>query len=119
MVKEKVSEGTLGRMPVVPKVLDQLPDGGRILPLLSPRQAQALDYVYTYSLTQRDYPSGPEIASRLGISKQAVTTIVNQLVAKGYLFRDRNVAQRNIRLTDLAVERMQLENGKTGTKDLF
>lgn len=90
-----------------------LPDGGRLLPVLSARQMEALRFIYDYAVEHRDYPTGPEIAERLGISKQGAASMVGTLVKKGYAFKDKNFSERNIRLTEVAIERMQREAGRS------
>lgn len=99
--------------------LGVLPDGGRLLPVLSERQAECLRFVYQYAVERRDYPLGTEIADHMGISKQAVTPLLNTLAKKGYLVRDRALIQRNIRLTAEAVEKMTRESGVGSTSDMF
>ncbi len=96
-----------------------LPDGGMLLPVLSDRQSECLRFIYHYAMTNRDYPLGTEIAEHLGISKQAVTAVVNTLLKKGYAIRDRSLAQRNIRLTKEALEKLSLEEGDESTPDMF
>jgi DNA-binding MarR family transcriptional regulator len=96
-----------------------LPDGGRLLPVLSERQAKCLRFVYDYAVERRDYPLGTEIAEHMGISKQAVTPLVNTLAKKGYVVRDRALIQRNIRLTAEAMEKMARESGSGLTSDMF
>jgi DNA-binding MarR family transcriptional regulator len=91
-----------------------LPGGGRVLPVLSPRQREALRYIHAYAEKNRDYPTGVEVAEVMGISKQAVASLLNSLVKKGYAYRDRTFAERNIRLTDIATERLQLDLGTSG-----
>lgn len=94
-----------------------LPDGGKLLPVLSAKQAECLRFIYQYTLQNRDYPLGTEIAEHMGVTKQAVTSVINALIKKGYAFRDRTVSQRNLRLTQEAVEKMTREEGST--PDLF
>lgn len=94
-----------------------LPDGGKLLPVLSEKQADCLRFIYQYALRNRDYPLGTEIAGHLGVTKQAVTSVLNALVKKGYVFRDTTVSVRNLRLTQEAVEKMTREEGST--PDLF
>lgn len=96
-----------------------LPDGGKLLPVLSDRQSDCLRFIYRYAMQNRDYPLGTEIAEHLGVTKQAVTSVVNALVRKGYVYRDRTLAQRNLRLTEGAAEKMKLEEGIGETPDLF
>jgi DNA-binding MarR family transcriptional regulator len=86
-----------------------LPDGGKLLPVLSERQAECLRFIYNYALQKRDYPLGVEVAEYLGVTKQAGTAILNALIKKGYVFRDRMLAQRNLRLTPEGLERMARE----------
>ena len=91
-----------------------LPDGGRLLPILTPRQLEILKFIYQYALKNRDYPTGPEIGEAMGMTKQAAANALETLTKKGYAWRDRSVTERNIRLTEAATERMELEAG-----DLF
>lgn len=94
-----------------------LPDGGRLLPVLSARQAEALRFIYDYAVEHRDYPTGPEIGLHLGMTKQGAASMLSTLVKKGYAFKDRNFSERNIRLTEVAIERMQREAGRS--EELF
>ncbi len=103
----------------VPVEVQTLPDGGTILPWLSDRQYECLKFIYHYSLERRDYPLGSEIAAAMGITKQAVTPLLNTLIKKEYLVRDRNLIQRNIRLTPAAIEKMQRDEAKGVTPDMF
>lgn len=96
-----------------------LPDGGKLLPVLSERQASCLRFIHNYALQHRDYPLGIEIAEFMGVTKQAVTPIINALIKKGYAFRDRSLSQRNLRLTPEALEKMAREDGEGTTPDLF
>ena len=88
-----------------------LPDGGRLLPVLAPRQFEVLRFIHAYALKNRDYPTGREIGEAMGMSKQGASSVLATLVKKGYAFRDRNFFERNIRLTSAANERMQLDAG--------
>lgn len=90
-----------------------LPDGGKLLPMLSERQAVCLRFIYHYALQNRDYPLGAEIAEHLGVTKQAVAAVLNALIKKGYAFRDRTISQRNLRLTAEAVEKMARDEDTT------
>jgi DNA-binding MarR family transcriptional regulator len=94
-----------------------LPGGGRVLPVLSPRQLEALRFIHAYAEKNRDYPTGVEVADVMGVSKQAVASLMNSLIKKGYAYRDRTFAERNIRLTEAAMERLQLDLGTS--RDLF
>lgn len=94
-----------------------LPDGGRVLPVLSPRQLEALRHIHAYAEKNRDYPTGVEVADLMGVSKQAVASLMASLIKKGYAYRDRTFAERNIRLTEAAIERLQLDLGTS--RDLF
>ena len=104
-------------LPLSSTATSLLPDGGRVLPVLSPRQLQALRYVHAYAEKHRDYPTGVEMAEEMGISKQAVASLLSSLIKKGYAFRDRNFYERNIRLTEIATERIKLDLGTS--QDLF
>jgi DNA-binding MarR family transcriptional regulator len=91
-----------------------LPDGGRLLPVLAPRQLEVLRFIHAYALKNRDYPTGGEIGEAMSITKQAASSVLATLVKKGYAYRDRNLSERNIRLTEAATEKMQMDAG-----DLF
>jgi DNA-binding MarR family transcriptional regulator len=91
-----------------------LPDGGRLLPLLAPRQLEALRFIHDYAVKNRDYPTGGELGEAMGMTKQAASSVLATLVRKGYAYRDRNLSERNIRLTEAAKEKMQIDAG-----DLF
>lgn len=91
-----------------------LPDGGRLLPVLAPRQLEALRFIHAYALKNRDYPTGGELAEAMSMTKQAASSVLATLVKKGYAYRDRNLSERNIRLTEVATEKMQMDAG-----DLF
>ena len=92
----------------------QLPDGGRVLPTLTSRQLEILKFIYNFALKNRDYPTGAEIGEAMSMTKQAAANALEVLTKKGYAFKDRTVAERNIRLTAAATERMESEAG-----DLF
>lgn len=105
MAEEKATDA-------ISMVTNSLPDGGRILPLLSPKQMETMEFIYDFSLKKRDYPTGTEIAEALGgVTKQAVQSTLVTLIKKGYLYRDRSIAERNIRLTSVALEKMSLSKG--------
>jgi len=88
-----------------------LPDGGRLLPVLAPRQLEVLRFIHAYALKNRDYPTGGEIGEAMSMTKQAASSVLAALVKKGYAYRDRNFFERNIRLTDVAIEKMQMDVG--------
>ena len=92
--------------------LGVLPDGGKLLPVLSERQAKCLRFLYEYAVERRDYPLGSEIAQHMGVSKQAITSLLNSLVKKGYVTRDRSLLHRNVRLTPDAVEKLMRQSGE-------
>lgn len=85
-----------------------LPDGSRVLPMLTDKQQQVLVFIHTYAMKNRDYPTTTEIGERMGVSKQAIASLFGALIRKGYAYRDKNFSERNIRLTDLATEKMEL-----------
>ena len=90
----------------------QLPDGGRLLPTLTDRQLEILRFIYQYAIKNRDYPTGVEVGEAMSMTKQAAANALQVLTKKGYCFKDRSVAERNIRLTDAATERMEREAGE-------
>lgn len=69
---------------------------------LTPRQAEILDYIKDYSREQGYAPTLQEIGARFDLSSVAtVHKHVGQLVAKGYLRRDRPNASRDLEIIDL------------------
>ena len=117
-VNEQTRTTGMARKPSVPRgmigLAGSLPDGRPVLPTLTDRQLEILKFIYSYALKNRDYPIGAEIGEGVGITKQAVASALDTLTKKGYVWRDRNFLERNIRLTEAASERMELEAG-----DLF
>lgn len=82
------------------------------MPALAPRQMEVLRYIRAHALKNRDYPTGVEIGAALGMTKQAASSVLATLIKKGYAYRDRNLSERNIRLTEAANERMQMDAGE-------
>ena len=80
------------------------------LPHLTPRQLDALAWVYEYWIDHRHGPTQREIAVGLGASARTATAapFVDPLVVKGYLERT-PAASRNIRPTTKAAKKLTLE----------
>lgn len=114
MYAQPIEQRGLSMVETASSTTGVLPDGGRLLPVLAPRQLEALRFIYSYAIKNRDYPTGGEVGEAMGMTKQAASSVLTTLVKKGYAYRDRSLSERNIRLTEAAKEKMQIDAG-----DLF
>lgn len=78
----------------------------KVLPPLTQNQARCLQYILDYFLENRYYPTHREVAREMGVRSNTAEMYLQPLVAKGYLVRERG-RQRNIRLTQEALERLE------------
>jgi Mn-dependent DtxR family transcriptional regulator len=83
------------------------PDPLRVLPPLTERQGKCLQLILDYFIENRYYPTQRELAVAMGIQSNTAAMYLQPLEQKGYLLRERN-KQRNIRLTQAALERLRL-----------
>lgn len=89
---------------------DLLPDGGKVLPYLTPRQTDCLRAIYCYAVRYRDYPKTTDVAMFLGIQPVSAYNLVNNLIERGYVTRvARFGGRRSLRLTREALEKLELE----------
>lgn len=88
------------------------PDGPvTILPVITSRQAECLEFIHSYLSARRDYPTQREVASAMDIRQSSAADVLDALEKKGYLSRLPG-ARRNIRLTMAAIEKLQLLKGR-------
>jgi DNA-binding MarR family transcriptional regulator len=79
----------------------------KVLPPVTDRQGKCLIYILNYLIENRYYPTQRELALAMGVRSNTAEMYVQPLVAKGYLVREPG-KQRNIRLTQEALERLKL-----------
>jgi DNA-binding MarR family transcriptional regulator len=84
--------------------------GLTLFPPLTDRQMEVLAYVYQTVTRDKAYPTQREIAAAMGYNQNAAQQFLDALVKKGYLVKDPSIARRNIRLTELAMEKMMSTN---------
>ena len=84
--------------------------GLTLYPSLTDRQQEVLTFVYQKVNRDKAYPTQREIAAACGYHQAAAQQFLDALVKKGYLVKDPSIARRNIRLTELAVEKMMSIN---------
>jgi DNA-binding MarR family transcriptional regulator len=90
-----------------PEAAAAIPDPLRVLPPLTAKQGKCLQFILGYFLENRYYPTQRELAVVMGIQSNTAEMYLQPLEQKGYLMREPN-KQRNIRLTQAALERLQL-----------
>ncbi len=81
--------------------------GITLLPPVTDRQLEVLQTIYTVVQTEKRYPTQRQVAELLGYTQTAATGHINALVKKGYLAREAGTTRRNIRLTSLAIEKLE------------
>jgi DNA-binding IclR family transcriptional regulator len=82
-------------------------DSLKVLPPVTKKQAKCLEFILNYFLEHRYYPTQREVAIEMGIHSNTAEMYLQPLVEKGYLTRE-SKKQRNIRLTQDALERLAL-----------
>lgn len=95
-----------GNITSTPSVL-VIPNTLRVLPPLTERQSQCLEFILRYFVKNRYYPTQREVAKAMTIKSNTAEMYLQPLEAKGYLKRKRN-QQRNIRLTKDGLEKLRL-----------
>jgi DNA-binding MarR family transcriptional regulator len=93
-----------------PSFTTDLATGLTLFPSLTERQLEVLTYVYQTVNRSKSYPTQREIATAMGYHQNAAQQFLDALVKKGYLVKDPSIARRNIRLTELAMEKMMSSN---------
>ena len=101
MASHKVAEH------IVPRNYDEAM-GFMLYPPITDRQLDVLRAIYQYVQTNRMYPTQRELAAQLNLTQQNVHQCIDVLVQKNYLLRPQE-ARRNIRLSALAVTKIQGE----------
>lgn len=87
----------------------------QVLPTLTGRQAEILAFLNHYFITNRDYPTQREIAEHFAISQNAAALHLVALGKKSYVLRLPG-ERRNIRLTDLAFEKLRMMGEGAGSQ---
>lgn len=93
-----------------PSFTTDLATGLTLFPALTERQEEVLSYVYKKVNKDKTYPTQREIAEAMGYQQAAAQQFLDALVKKGYLVKDTSIPRRNIRLTELAMEKMMIDN---------
>ena len=76
-----------------------------VLPPLSARQAESLEFLFEYFISTGYYPTQRELLEHLGVHGTAAAVYLDPLERKGYLVRKPD-ERRNIRLTDRALVKL-------------
>jgi DNA-binding MarR family transcriptional regulator len=113
-IREFVSVGNV----MVDKVETSELAGMRVLPTLTQRQAEVLTFLGRYFQTNRDYPTQREIADHFGVSQNAAALHLVALSKKNYVVRLPG-ERRNIRLTELALEKLRMIGEEVGAQRVF
>ncbi len=87
----------------------------RVLPTLTRRQLEVLAFLNRYFHSYRDYPTQREIADYFSISQNAAALHLAALCKKKYVLRLPG-ERRNIRLTDIAFEKLRLQEEGEGSQ---
>jgi SOS-response transcriptional repressor LexA len=84
--------------------------GLTMYPALTDRQLAMVRWIHEYAVRERQYPTQREVAAGLGYSQAAAGHHIQALVKKGYLamLPRTEVSRRNMRMTQLAVEKLRL-----------
>lgn len=78
-----------------------------LLPPVSDRHLALIRWVREFALSKRQYPTQREIGEALGISQTGACQAIDALIKKGYLVKDERTTRRNIRLTALAMKKLE------------
>lgn len=74
-----------------------------ILNPLTGKQKKVFEFIKSYLNINMHYPTYKEIQTYMNYkSPHAVTTIIQALIKKGYIFIDKNQSRRKIRITEIA-----------------
>jgi DNA-binding MarR family transcriptional regulator len=98
-------------MPISSKTHQEIDQstGLLILPSLTHPQLNVLKVIHTAVTANQEYPTQQEIAAKFGYGQTAAKSVVDALIKKGYLVKAPGLARRNIRLTKVALEKIQKE----------
>lgn len=84
-------------------------DSFTVLPPLSEKQVQCLRFILDYFVEHKFYPTQREVAAAMKIKSTTADSYLVPLRQKGYLRRKTKRQRRNIRLTTLALQKLQLD----------
>jgi DNA-binding MarR family transcriptional regulator len=79
----------------------------KVLPPVTEKQGKCLQFILSYFLENRFYPTQREVALAMGVRSNTAEMYIQPLESKGYLVREPG-RQRNIRLTGDGLERLRL-----------
>lgn len=79
-----------------------------VLPKLTDKQNICLRFIYDFYERNRFYPSHREIAQALVVKSTNMRPYLQPLEKKGYITLDDSDSGRNIRLTEMALEKIKL-----------
>lgn len=82
------------------------------LPFLTERQTSVLRFLYDYMGQHRYMPTRREVAQFLKLKSNNASAYLSPLEKKGYLVRSEHT-RRNLELTDLAYEKLNLTQNET------
>jgi DNA-binding MarR family transcriptional regulator len=82
------------------------PDPRKVLRTLGPRTEQCLLFIWNYYRENMLYPTHREVCEAMGVQSNTAAMFFRPLEKKGYLERVHG-EQRNIRLTKLALEKLE------------
>lgn len=80
--------------------------GVTLFPPLTDAQMKVLRFVHQYVLRERMYPTQREIGAELGYTQATAGQHLDALTEKGYLTKEKAGTRRNMRLTELAMEKL-------------
>ncbi len=78
-----------------------------LLPTLTDAQLASLRAIHSFVLEKSMYPTQRELGVILGCSQPNAVQHIEALTKKGYLTRDPSTNRRNIRLTELAIKKLE------------
>lgn len=81
----------------------------RVLPPLTEKQAQCLEFIHSFFEEHRYYPTQREIAQGMKLQSSTAEIYLEPLRKKGYLHRRVRRQRRNIRLTPKARQKLELK----------
>ncbi len=82
------------------------------LPKLTVKQNNCLRFIFDFYESNRFYPSHREIADALEVNTTNMRPYLTPLEKKGYITIDDADSSRNIRLTEMALEKIKLMESK-------
>jgi DNA-binding MarR family transcriptional regulator len=90
-----------------------------LLPALTDAQLSALRAIHGFVLERSMYPTQRELAAIIGCSQPNAVQYIDALTKKGYLVRDLSTNRRNIRLTELAIKKLDQLKEEPNQANLF